>query len=130
MNSLTPSIALQRNAVPPAAQAIELYHPKSNPGMLIPRLFLSGDEVHKMMPSHIRVVRTLSHDFGRLCDQMHRENAKVIIQEVPDEAHWKVHVIKDGRVGTCLTVGCNLVEALLKARSCVGEMTLKAFSGN
>jgi len=105
---------------PPSIVAtIELYHPKTNPGMLIPKVFLANNELHKMRASSVHIVRTLAPDFGKLCDQMNVEKSKLIIQQIPDETHWKVHVIRDGRVGTCTTAGCNLIEALHRARSAV-----------
>jgi hypothetical protein len=96
---------------------IDLYHLRSNPSVMVPRLFLSATEMPHMRLSAKHVVRTLEREFRTLCLELAEHEAKVVIQELPEQAHWKVHVIKDGKVGTSTTMNHTLVDATREAWS-------------
>ncbi len=95
----------------------ELYHLRSNPKVMVPRVFLSASEMPHMMPSSVRIVRTLEREFKEICLQLAQSEAKVVIQEIPNETHWKIHVIQDGMVGTSTTLQRTLVDAVREAWS-------------
>jgi hypothetical protein len=98
-------------------KTIELYHPRNNPRVMVPRLFIRTEELHRMRPSTNRIVRTLQHEFRDLCLYLAIHKAKLVIQEIPDKTHWKVHVIKDGMVWTSTTRQRTLVDAVRLAWS-------------
>lgn len=96
-------------------KSIELYHLRNNPSVMVPRVFLSASEMPHMKVSTVRIVRTIEREFHLLCQQLHECEAKVVIQELPDQIPWKVHVIRGGMVGTSTTERRTLVDAVRHA---------------
>lgn len=95
---------------------IQLYHPRANPGLMIPRLFISPEDIGKMRPSSQRIIRTLQAPFQMLCRELQAEKSKLMIQVADGETYWKIHVLNGGRVGTCTTEQKSLVAAVQLAR--------------